>query len=51
MTAEKPYQIGWQPKWDKKRFLTNIDDEIDAVVEEGQAKSSLIDSLFAASRG
>lgn len=32
--------------WNKDRFLQNIDDEIQAVVEHGKAKSSLIDSLF-----
>lgn len=32
--------------WNKERFLQNIDDEIQAVVEHGKAKSSLIDSLF-----
>ena len=49
--AEKPYRIGWKPEWNKERFLRNIDDEIQAVLELGQAKSSLIDSLFEAARG
>lgn len=49
--AENPHRIGWQPTWNKDRFLENIDDEIEAVVELGKAKSSLIDSLFIAARG
>ncbi|CAI7586243.1 unnamed protein product [Penicillium palitans] len=44
--AEIPHKIGWRPMWNKERFLQNIDDEIQAVVEHGKAKSSLIDSLF-----
>lgn len=48
---ENGIKIGWKPKWDEKRFLDNINDEIDAVVENGKAKSRLMDSLFVASRG
>lgn len=44
--AEIPHKIGWRPTWNKDRFLQNIDDEIQAVVEHRKAKSSLIDSLF-----
>ncbi|MBH1945714.1 hypothetical protein I5L01_16010, partial [Erythrobacter sp. YJ-T3-07] len=50
LTTTRAQNIGWQPKWDKKKFLDNIDDEIDAVLEHEKAKSSLIDSLFAAAR-
>ena len=50
--AEKGQKIGWKPEWNRERFLQNVDDEIEAVLELGKAKSSLIDSLFAAaSRG
>jgi len=49
--SENPYRIGWRPTWNKERFLLNIDDEIQAVVDLGKAKSSLIDSLFKAARG
>jgi hypothetical protein len=38
-------RLGWTPAWDNNRFLDNIDMEIDAVLEEGKAKSSLMDSL------
>lgn len=48
MTIERPQTIGWKPVWDKERFLQNINDEIDNVVELGKAKSSLIDSLHKA---
>ena len=46
MIAERPRSIGWAPKWNEKSFLQNIDDEVQAVVELGKAKSGLIDSLF-----
>lgn len=49
--AELPLRIGWKPEWSKERFLENIDGEIDAVLEHGKAKSSLIDSLFRAASG
>ncbi|KAG6997644.1 hypothetical protein G7Y79_00039g076060 [Physcia stellaris] len=50
ITAKKPSEIGWSPEWTKDRFLQNIDDEIQAVLEEDQTKSSLIDSLFQAAK-
>lgn len=49
--AEIPYRIGWKPEWNKERFLQSLDNEIDAVLELGKAKSSLIDSLFEFARG
>lgn len=51
MFAVNKQEIGWEPVWDKERLLTNIDDEIDAVLELGQAKSSLVASLFDAAKG
>ncbi|RKK76240.1 hypothetical protein BFJ69_g7126 [Fusarium oxysporum] len=47
-TATRPQSIGWKPEWDKERSLKNVDVEIEDVIELGKAKSSLIDSLFAA---
>ncbi|KAF5537738.1 nad dependent epimerase dehydratase family [Fusarium mexicanum] len=47
-TATRPQSIGWKPKWDRERFLKNVDAEIVDVVELGRANSSLVDSLFAA---
>ncbi|KAK2482478.1 hypothetical protein H9L39_04270 [Fusarium oxysporum f. sp. albedinis] len=47
-TATRPQSIGWKPEWNKERFLKNVDVEIEDVIELGKAKSSLIDSLFAA---
>ncbi|KAL4860572.1 hypothetical protein BDV12DRAFT_204901 [Aspergillus spectabilis] len=32
MVAEIPRRIGWRPAWGKKRFIENIDDEIDAAM-------------------
>ncbi|KAF2019626.1 NAD(P)-binding protein [Aaosphaeria arxii CBS 175.79] len=46
MIARRPFSLGWSPKWDRKRFIDNIDDEIAAVLELGEAKSSLVSSLF-----
>ncbi|QKX57751.1 uncharacterized protein TRUGW13939_04871 [Talaromyces rugulosus] len=48
IVADVPFKIGWRPAWSKERFFANINDEIDAVLEHGKAKSSLIDSLFKA---
>ena len=48
IVSETAGQVGWKPVWDKERFLEGIDGNIDAVIELGKAKSSLIDSLFAA---
>ncbi|KAI0173199.1 NAD(P)-binding protein [Hypoxylon sp. FL1284] len=33
--------LGWQPKWDKERFLNSIDDEVQSVLELGTVKSTL----------
>lgn len=46
--ATRPQSIGWKPEWDRERVLKNGDAEIEDVLELGKAKSSLIDSLFAA---
>ncbi|KAL2815836.1 hypothetical protein BDW59DRAFT_166649 [Aspergillus cavernicola] len=51
IVAEVPFRIGWRPAWSKEQFFKNINDEIDAVLELGKAKSSLIDSLFRAAQG
>ncbi|SPO06578.1 uncharacterized protein DNG_09268 [Cephalotrichum gorgonifer] len=45
MFAANKHQLGWEPVWDKERLLAQLDDEIDAVLELGQAKSSLVSSL------
>ncbi|KAL3480460.1 hypothetical protein BJX99DRAFT_254451 [Aspergillus californicus] len=50
IVAELPLRIGWRPTWSKERFFDNINDEIDAALELGKAKSSLIDSLFRAAQ-
>ncbi|MCJ1432429.1 hypothetical protein MMC27_001785 [Xylographa pallens] len=49
--SENTPRLGWRPVWDKDRFLQNIDDEIQAVLDLGKAKSSLMDSLFEAAKG
>jgi hypothetical protein len=50
MVAEIPRRIPWRLAWSKERFFDNTDDEIDAVLELGKAKSGLIDSLFRAAQ-
>ncbi|KAJ5658589.1 uncharacterized protein N7484_002238 [Penicillium longicatenatum] len=37
--------VGWQPVWDKDRFLASLDDEIDDFLELGLPKSSLLSSV------
>ncbi|KAF4612842.1 hypothetical protein G7Y89_g15531 [Cudoniella acicularis] len=49
--SENTRRLGWKPAWSKDRFLQNIDDEIEAVLDLGKAKSSLIDSLFESAKG
>ncbi|KAJ3535359.1 hypothetical protein NM208_g1129 [Fusarium decemcellulare] len=39
------FKLGWKPKWDEKRFLDSIDDEIAAVEELDTIKMSLFDSM------
>lgn len=48
---KRAYEIGWKPLRTKQQFLEQIGDDIQAVIDEGKAKSSLIDSLRAASQG
>ncbi|KAJ5167023.1 uncharacterized protein N7482_005804 [Penicillium canariense] len=49
--AELPHSIGWKPEWNKERFLQDVDDEVQAVVDLGKAKSSLVDSLLKSAMG
>ena len=51
MVTEKTSKLGWKPAWNKERFLQNIDDEVKAVLELGQAKSSLLQSLSGSLKG
>ena len=51
IVSEKAHSLGWKPVWNKDRFLQNIDDEIQDVVELGKAKSSLMDSLSKFAKG
>jgi hypothetical protein len=43
-------KLGCKSKWNEKDLFANIDDEIEAFVESGKVKSSLIDSLRAAAK-
>lgn len=51
MTADRAFGIGWEPQWTKTRFLESIDEQVQDILDLGEAKSSLVDSLFAAARG
>ena len=48
---ERAFSIGWKPTWNNDRFLQNINDEIEAVIQLGSAKSSLIESFLKAGEG
>ncbi|KAI9367224.1 hypothetical protein BJX61DRAFT_529511 [Aspergillus egyptiacus] len=45
VSCEKRSIIGWQPEWNRQRFLERLDDEIDDFLELGLPKSSLLESL------
>ncbi|RSL43276.1 hypothetical protein CEP54_015150 [Fusarium duplospermum] len=45
LIPENPLKLGWKPKWDEKRFLDSLDDEIEAVQQLDTVKMSLFDSL------
>ncbi|KAF2803422.1 NAD(P)-binding protein [Mytilinidion resinicola] len=44
------YRLGCQPKWDEKRFLESMDDEIRAVQELDKVKDTVFDSILPSSR-
>ncbi|CAH0057299.1 unnamed protein product [Clonostachys solani] len=44
--AVNPYLLGWQPKWNQKRFLDSIDDEIQAALDDKPLQSTLFDTIL-----
>ncbi|VUC32934.1 unnamed protein product [Clonostachys rosea] len=44
--AVNPYLLGWQPKWNQKRFLDSIDDEIQAALDDKPLASTLFDTIL-----
>lgn len=44
--AVNPYLLGWQPKWNQKRFLDSIDDEIQAALDEKPLESTLFNTIL-----
>ncbi|KAI9704644.1 MAG: hypothetical protein M1820_005392 [Bogoriella megaspora] len=40
------YELGWRPKWDEKRFMESLDDEIQAVLELDTVKPSVFATLL-----
>jgi hypothetical protein len=51
IVAHTESRLGWNPKWKTNEFVAHIGDEVDAVVELGKAKSSLLESLRLAAQG
>ena len=47
MVAVNAYKLGWEPKWDEKRSLECMDDEVVAVLELDTVKTSVFNALLA----
>lgn len=45
IVAHTEARLEWKPLWTEQRFLAQIEEEIEAVVTLGKAKSSLVSSL------
>ncbi|RDW74800.1 hypothetical protein BP6252_05942 [Coleophoma cylindrospora] len=41
----KASELGWQPKWDEERFLSSLDDEIQAVLESDPVMNTVSQTL------
>ncbi|TGJ80729.1 hypothetical protein E0Z10_g8034 [Xylaria hypoxylon] len=41
------YPLGWQPKWDQKRLLASMDEEVAATLQYDKGRTSLFDALNA----
>ena len=46
MIPVNAYKLGWQPKWDEKRFLDGLDDEVEDVLALDTVKASVFDALL-----
>ncbi|KFA72092.1 hypothetical protein S40288_02263 [Stachybotrys chartarum IBT 40288] len=46
LIAENGYKVGWQPKWDEKRFMDSLDDEVQAVLELDTRQTTVFDALI-----
>lgn len=51
MVSKNAFKLGWKPVWTKERFLGGVGERVQEVLELGKAKSSLVDSLWAAAGG
>jgi hypothetical protein len=47
MVPVNALRLGWKPKWDEKRFLENLDGEVQSVLDFDTVPASLYDSLMA----
>ncbi|PVI00757.1 hypothetical protein DM02DRAFT_671755 [Periconia macrospinosa] len=45
IVAEKPFELGWKPQWDEKKYLENIDQEVQDFLELDSGKASIFDAL------
>jgi hypothetical protein len=48
LISVNPYSIGWQPEWDEKRYLAEIDAEVQAALDLNTVKSSRYERLMSA---
>lgn len=46
IVAEKPFELGWKPQWDEKKYLESIDQEVQDVLELDSGKASVFDALM-----
>jgi hypothetical protein len=43
------YKLGWEPKWDEKRFLDSMEEEIQATLDHDTVKATIFDSILPSS--
>lgn len=46
IVAEKPFELGWKPQWNEKKFLESIDQEVQDVLELDSGTVSTFDALM-----
>lgn len=46
LVAEKPYELGWEPHWNEKKYLESIDQQVQDVLDLDNETVSVFDSLL-----
>ena len=46
LVSVNPFRLGWQPKWDEKKLLESIDDEVQAVLELDTVETTVFNTLM-----